>query len=131
LNHENTNTSLCFLELFSTESAEKLRTHLQLKKVVANFTSTSPNPFRTMPKETPHRQTSPPASRGYSYPDRGQGRGAYTRGRGNSYPSRGQAYQNYGGYRGRGQQRAYNGMQPPPVNMNIPFGSSFTGGVNW
>jgi len=87
-----------------------------------------------MPKETPHRQTSPPASRGgyNGYADRG--RGAYTRGRGNTggYGARGQAYQQYGGGynrgRGGGQRGGYPapamGMQPPPVNtgMNMQFG---------
>jgi hypothetical protein len=92
-----------------------------------------------MPKETPHRQTSPPASRGgyNNYNDnrgggydRGGGRGAYSRGRGNTgggYSSRGQAYSGYGGYRGRGQQNrgGYSQPPPPPV-MNIPFGMSPT-----
>lgn len=130
------NDSLCFVEFLSSTSAEKLRTHLQHKKVTANFTSPSPNPFRTMPKETPHRQTSPPAQRGgyTNYNDRG-GRGAYTRGRGNSGGgyggSRGGAYQVYGGYRGRGgqqQQRqggySQQGMQPVNIGMNMPFGKS-------
>jgi hypothetical protein len=130
---------LCFVELFSSTSAEKFRSHLQQKKVIANFTSPSPNPFRTMPKETPHRQTSPPAPRGgyNNYNDRGggydRGRGTYTRGgRGNTggYGSRGQAYQSYGGYRGRGQQRGGYSQQPMgmqgPVNLgiNMPFGTS-------
>ena len=90
-----------------------------------------------MPKETPHRQTSPPASRGgyNNYNDRGaydRGRGGYARGRGNTggYAARGQAYGGYGGYRGRGQQRGgYNqqGMQPVNVGMNMPFGCPLTG----
>ena len=91
-----------------------------------------------MPKETPHRQTSPPASRGgynNNYNDRGR---AYSRGGGRNtggYVSRGagggqgqQGYQgqmSYGGYRGgrQGQRGGYS--QPPqqPV-MNIPFGMS-------
>lgn len=120
---------LCFVELLSATSAERLRTLLQQKKVIANFTSPSPNPFRTMPKETPHRQTSPPASRGgyNNYNDRG--RGGYSRGRGNvgGYPSRGQAYGGYTAYRGRGQQRGgytQPGMAPVNVGMNMPFGCS-------
>ena len=126
---------LCFIEMISNNSAEKLRSHLQQKKFTANFTSTYPNPFRTMPRETPHRQTSPPARGGYSsYSDRSgayeRGRGAYARARGGTggYGARGQAYQSYGPYRGRGQQRG--GFSPPAMGMptsptlpmNMPFG---------
>jgi hypothetical protein len=132
--------SLCFIELFSSITAEKLKIHLSNhKKVPSAFTSPFPNPFRTMPKDTPHRATSPPASRGgYSnfgdrsqaY-DRGRG-GAYTRGGGRSrdsnYGTRG-AYQSYGGgggYRGRGGSRGGYSQPPampmqPAVNM-MPFG---------
>ena len=91
-----------------------------------------------MPKETPHRQTSPPATRGgyNNYNNDRSGRGAYTRGRGNTGGgyggSRGPAYQGYGGYRGRGgggQQQQQRGgysqpMQPVNIGMNIPFGTS-------
>jgi len=121
--------------------AEKLKTHFNdQKKVPATFAPPYPNPFRTMPKDTPHRQTSPPASRGgYTiYNDRSQaydrGRGAYARGGGriqrdsNAYVTRG-AYQSYGGggYRGRGGNRGGYSQPPmamqPPVPM-MPFGNS-------
>ena len=134
---------VCFVEFVSSTSAEKFRLHLQQKKCAAQFTSPSPNPFRTMPKETPHRQTSPPAQRGgyNSYNDRSggydRGRGAYTRVRGNSggYASRGQAYQSYGaGYRGRGQQqRGGYSQQPmamqPPMNMGMNGMNMFSGKI--
>jgi hypothetical protein len=120
-------------------TAEKLKIHLSNhKKIPSAFTSPFPNPFRTMPKDTPHRATSPPASRGgytnfgdrsQAY-DRGRG-GAYTRGGGRSrdsnYGTRG-AYQSYGGggYRGRGGSRGGYSQPPampmqPTVNM-MPFG---------
>jgi len=130
------------VELFSPMTAEKLKAHLtNQKKIPAAFTSPYPNPFRTMPKDTPHRQTSPPASRGgYTiYNDRSQaydrGRGAYARGGGrtqrdsNAYGTRG-AYQSYGGggYRGRGGNRG-GYSQPPAMPMQspvpmMPFGIS-------
>jgi len=130
--------------MLSSSSAEKLRTKLLSKKLSANFSAPTPNPFRTMPKETPHRQTSPPARGGYSaYNDRAsydRGRGGYSRGGGgggrggqSAYNGRGQAYQSgYGGYRGRGGSRGgypppSMGMPPQPVGvgMNMPFGMSF------
>jgi hypothetical protein len=98
-----------------------------------------------MPKETPHRQTSPPAPRG-GYTNYDRGRGGYTRGRGGNTGggyARGGGGGGYqqgyggGGYRGgRGQQNrgGYSQQTMPmqqPVNlgMNMPFGSthSFVG----
>jgi hypothetical protein len=117
--------------MYSESSAEKLRTQLQSKKLVANFTSPVPNPFRTMPKETPHRQTSPPLRGGYSsYNDRNydRGRGGYVRGggsgRGNQGSYQNRNYQSSGGgynYRGRGGRGGYT-MPPQPVGMQMQFG---------
>jgi hypothetical protein len=124
--------SFCFLEFLSSSSADKFRSYLLPKKITANFTSPHPNPFRTMPKETP-RQTSPQPRGFNSQPyertnyDRGRG---YNRGRGNTggYP-RGQGYQGYTGFRGRGQQRG--GYQPnmPMQNMPMQFGMSLQLGL--
>src|SRR5947207_14631852 len=93
--------SLAFVELFSSASAEKLRNQLHLKKVSASHTSPTPNPFRTMPKETPNRQTSPPPRGGYSTPYNDRGRGGFSRG--GPRPPRGagtSAYQTGYSYRG-------------------------------
>jgi hypothetical protein len=124
--------SFCFLEFLSSSSADNFRSYLLPKKITANFTSPHPNPFRTMPKETP-RQTSPQPRGFNSQPyertnyDRGRG---YNRGRGNTggYP-RGQGYQGYTGFRGRGQQRG--GYQPnmPMQNMPMQFGMSLQLGL--
>ena len=127
---------LCFLEFLASQSAEKFRAHIILKKVSANFTSPHPNPFRTMPKETP-RQTSPQprgfSSQPYERSNYDRGRG-YNRGRGNSGGySRGQGFnQGYNGYRGRGGQRGgyvqqgNMGMQNVGMGMG-QFGMSILG----
>jgi hypothetical protein len=85
-----------------------------------------------MPKETPHRQTSPPARGGYSTPYNDRGRGGFSRGsRGSSggYSRGGSpAYQQQGGYsyRGGNQRNPPRGgypVPPAPVMPTLPFGS--------
>lgn len=90
-----------------------------------------------MPKETPHRQTSPPAQRG-GYTNYDRGRGGYTRGRGNTgggYARGGggggggggyqQGYGGGGGYRGgRGQgNRGGYSQQPMPMQQPVNLGN--------